>query len=232
MSSSLVALSSEVHNRLRFEPKADFSFAKKTHICPLLHSEISLAAQHYPVVFPSGEGIITPQVMFSVEPNTNPSVADNGSWQGGYLPLHFRRFPFFLGREAKADEAIVLFDKDAPQLGDKKGKLLYNKKGNRFVSSPLLEDIKSNLIAFDSEYQKTRALCSLLQTANVLKEGKLSVNIEGKAQTVRGFSAVDWEAVTKLDDATLAHWARIGLIQIIHGHLQSLKHHFNQASKS
>ena len=228
MSNSLIALSSETHSQLRFSPKADFSFAKKTHICPLLHSELSLAAQYYPVVFPSGKGVITPQVMLSVEPGTNPSVAENGSWQGGYLPLHFRRYPFYLGREADADQGIILFDKTATQLSEKEGRPLYQQEENTYVASPVLEDIKKNLVLFDQEYQKTRALCSLLQNAKVLKEGKLSLRINGQEQTVRGFAAVDWDAVTKLDDQTLANWTRIGLIQLIHIHLQSIKDHFKQ----
>ncbi|OMH30396.1 SapC family protein [Motiliproteus sp. MSK22-1] len=225
MSESLTALSPEAHNRLRFDPKADFGFAQKTHICPLLITEVSKAARNYPVVFPAGKGVIVPQVMFSVKPNANPSVSEDGSWQGGYIPLHLRRYPFFLGREKDADKAVVLFDQSAPQIGEE-GKLLYNKRGDNYVASPVLKQIKESLVGFDQEYQKTRAICGLLQKAGVLKAGKLDVLANGKKQTIRGFSVVDWDLVTKLDDATLANWARIGLIQLIHTHLQSINEHF------
>ena len=225
MSETLIALSPEAHNRLRFDPKADYSFAQKTHICPLLISEINKAARNYPVVFPAGEGVIVPQMLLSAKPNNNPSVSEDGRWQGGYIPLHLRRYPFFLGREKNADKAVLLFDEKAPQLGEE-GKLLYNKRGDKFVASPLLKQVKDSLVSFDQEYQKTRAVCSLLQKAGVLKAGKLDVIAEGKKQTIRGFSVVDWELVTKLDDATLANWTRIGLIQLIHTHLQSISDHF------
>ena len=42
-------------------------------------------------------------------------------------------------------------------------------------------------------------------------------------QSIGGFRAVNWEKVTKLSDDVLGNWSRIGLIQLIHCHLQSIK---------
>jgi hypothetical protein len=52
------------------------------------------------------------------------------------------------------------------------------------------------------------------------------VRVDDQLQTISGFAAVDWKKVVQLDDATLATWTRIGLIQLILAHLQSLKEHF------
>jgi hypothetical protein len=231
MLETLTPLVPDQHNRLRYEAKADYSFAKDIHISPLLLSEVSKAARDYPVVFPSGKGVIVPQQLLSIIPNRNYSVAEDGTWIGGYTPRHLRRYPFFLGRDKKLETAILMFAEGAPQLGDE-GKLLYNKRGKKFVASHVLKQIKSGLISYDEEYQATRALGALLQAAGVLEEGRLTGTIDGKEQTVRGFSVVNWKKVVKLDDVTLANWARIGLIQLINTHLQSIKDHFQFSPKT
>ncbi|PID44321.1 MAG: hypothetical protein CSA52_00275 [Gammaproteobacteria bacterium] len=223
MSTKLTVLTVKNHNRLRFEKKNDFSFARAEHHCPLLASEVYTASSSYPIVFPDGGETIIPQAMLSAIPNSNQCVAEDGSWKAGYLPLHFRRYPFFLGREKNADQAVILFDESAPHLGETHGKLLYNKRGEKFTASPLLIEIKDSLKRFDEEYQKTRALGKLLKNAKVLSPAKMTVETGGRKQKIAGFSIVDWNKVQKLDDATLANWARIGLIQLIHCHLQSLR---------
>lgn len=226
MSESLTALSSSAHNRLRYEPKDDFGFARKNHVCPLLLGEVQWAAETYPVVFPSGKGVIVPQQLLSIRPDINPAVDENGAWKGGYIPLHFRRYPFYLGRQKNGEETVLMFDQNAPQLGEE-GKLLFNKRGNKHVASPILKQIKERLVSYDTNYKTTRALCALLQQADVLVEGSLRGNIGGQKHAVRGFSVVSWERVVKLDDKTLAHWTRVGLIQLIHLHLYSIKNHLN-----
>ncbi|ARU55022.1 SapC-like protein [Oleiphilus messinensis] len=221
MLEKLSFLTVKEHSRLRFQPKVDFSFAKTQHTCPLLATELFAAASSYPIVFPA-EGTIIPQAILSAKPNENNLIGENGEWVGRYLPLHFRRYPFFLGREKKSDQSTLLIDAAAPQFDEKEGKLLYNKRGDTYSASQTLKDIKTSLIQFDEQFQKTQALCKLLKNANVLEPAKLTLTNDGKSQTIRGFSVVSWKKVQELDDATLANWSRIGLIQLIHCHLQSI----------
>jgi len=226
MLETLVALDPREHNRLRFKKKSDFTFAKSTHICPLMISEVMEAANFSPIVFPSGGKTVVPQMLLSLKANSNPCVGNDGEWIGGYLPLHFRRFPFFLGREKGADIAAVLIEEKAPQFSDK-GVLLYNKRGDDFVASPLLKEIKDSLVDMDVRYQKTKVICKLLQNAGVLSDSQIKLMVDGKEQVVKGFSVVNWDKVRKLDDETLANWTRIGLIQLINAHLYSLKKHLD-----
>jgi hypothetical protein len=230
MSNKLTVLTVKNHNRLRFQPVADYSHTRTTTQSPLLASEVYAASFSYPIVFPAS-GTIIPQALLSTHSKENPQIDATGSWKGGYLPLHFRRFPFFLGREKNSDKAVILFDESAPQLNENEGKLLYNKQGEGYTASPLLLDIKQSLQNFDEEYQRTKALCTLLKNSGVLTEAGLSVTREGKIKKVGGFSVVDWQKVQLLEDNVLANWARIGLIQLIHSHLQSLKQNGIQLPK-
>ncbi len=222
MATQLTVLTVKNHKRLRFEKKNDFSFAKNEHRCPLMMAEVHNASLSFPIVFPDGGETIVPQAMLSALPNTNNCIAEDGTWKGGYLPLHFRRYPFFLGREKSADQAVILFDEKATHLSETEGKLLYNKRGDKYSASPLLNEIKDTLKQFDAEYQKTKALCKFLKKADVLTPAKVKVQYQNQTQTISGFAIVDWKKVQKLDDETLATWSRIGLIQLIHDHLSSL----------
>ena len=213
MSDKLVALTPSLHNRLRFLPNADYSFAKKTHFCPVLLSEVFAAALNYPIVFPLGDEVILPQMVLSVRPGVNPSVADDGQWVGSYLPRMFRHYPFTLVPDSSTGKGLVMFRENAVHFCDE-GKLLYVKRGDNYAPSPLLNQIKAALTSFDAEAEKTSALCRLLQNAKVLRDAGIKLDVAGEQKTVRGFAAVDWQKVIELDDVTLANWTRNGLIQL------------------
>lgn len=220
-----IPLSPTEHNRLRFQEKAVFSFASEMHVCPLLYTEVSAAGRFFPIVFPTSDKIIQPLAIFSIKPGVNPFVSENGSWTGGYLPRKLRLYPFALARKKGQDKGIILVDKDAPQFGES-GKLLYTRRNEGYVPAPLLKQAKEALIAYEEEAGKTAVLCRALQNAGVLSAAGLELDVDGRKRTVRGFSAVDWAKVVKLDDATLANWTRSGLIQLALTHLQSIKQHF------
>lgn len=222
MTSKLTLLSPKQHHDLRFRRLNDFSFARKQHQCPLLAGEIYAASINYPILFPVNEPII-PHALLSLQPGKNPLVTDDGRWTGAYLPLHYRRYPFFLGREQGADKAAILFDAAAPQLTSEDGQPLYVPEGDDYIATPILEEIKNTLRSFDAAYQETEALCKLLVNAEVLEPARMLSVAGNEKRAISGFQVVNWEKVTTLNDETIANWARTGLIQLIHCHLQSIR---------
>ena len=222
MSSELSFLNATKHNELRFQRANDFSFARKLHFCPLLAREIYGASMSFPILFPV-EGAIIPQAVLSLEPNTNNLVAEDGSWKGGYLPQHFRRYPFYLGREKDSNQGAILFDESAPHFGGDDGQPLFTQDGEEFTATPLLEDIKTTLKNFDVAYQETVAMCKLLVNTEVLEPAQI-MHVSGETKkAIGGFKVVNWDKVAKLSDEVLANWSRIGLIQMINSHLWSIK---------
>lgn len=226
MPRSLVPLSAKEHGRMRFSPTGNFSFAKQRRSCPVTLGEIERAALAFPIVFPeltTPEAQVVPQVVFSLnEEIANPWVNDEDQWTASFLPLHLQKHPFYLGKENTEDtQSVLMIDPNASQLNSSKGKLLYNKKGNTLTPSPMLKQIKQELSALDAQTLLTAKLCAELKPC--LVSGKLSAQQGKKQQDVRGFSIVSWSKVSDQDDATLARWARSGLLQLVQLHLLSLK---------
>ena len=147
MTSKLVFLNAQTHAGLQFTQLSDYSFAAKHHHCPLLASEIYAASIHYPVLFPVDDPVI-PHAVFSLEQGSNPFIADDGSWNGGYLPLQYRRYPFYLGREQDSDTTAVMFDESAPHFNGDDGKPLFTQDGEQSTASPLLEKRQVNADEF------------------------------------------------------------------------------------
>jgi len=228
MTRHLVPLSTQEHGRLRFTPTADFSFARDQRTCPVLLTELEHAALSFPLVFPAVDkqvAPVLPQAVFSLlKDNANPWVDSDGNWTAGYLPLHLKKHPFYLGR-TKADDAqsVLMIDPDCQSLSTAKGKLLYNKKGEALSPSPLLKQIKQELASLDAQSQYSAALCAELRTCLVPAKLAIKSNDGATRSAIRGFSVVSWDKVKEQDDATLARWARSGLLQVIQLHLLSLK---------
>lgn len=223
MFKNLKVLDTVQDRQLTYNSVIDFSFAKEEAVCPIMLSEFIKAARSFPVVFPTSGNII-PQAVLSVQQGGNAYVSESGKWQGAYLPLHLRRYPFVLGQDGEEGSLLIMYDADAPQFKGEKGEALFITKDDKTTASKLLEGVQEYLGGLNIEYQKTKAMFNELQLQNVLIPSQIKVtNAEGKVNAVKGFSIVDWEKVKQLDDTILANWARIGLIQFIHIHLLSLE---------
>jgi hypothetical protein len=224
MSDNLVPLNRETHRDLRVLPPTDLSFARDLHVCPLHWKEIPKAARAFPIVFPPAESsVIIPQALLSLTPGGNNLVDDAGRWLGPYLPVHLRRHPFYLGRDAERDEATILVDESSNRLSRESGDSLFEERDGEVVPAPALEQVRATLLSFDAEHQKTMIICERLKTTGVLLDGRLNLTVDGEQKSVGGFSAVDWQRVLDLDDATLADWTRVGLIEMIINHRYSLQ---------
>jgi hypothetical protein len=191
-------------------------------MAPLLFKEMPKASKSFPIVF-NLDGLAVPFALLSLERGKNPRVQDDGSWQGNYIPLHFRRYPFLL---ASGDSAnmVVLIDPDAPQLHDAEGEPLYVEENGEFKPSKALEDIKAGLATFHETFEATKVLVTMLRDAGVLVPTKLTTQQteDSEPQTVTGFAVVDPQKVNELDEQVRTSWRKLGLTRLIEMHLNSI----------
>jgi len=79
------------------------------------------------------------------------------------------------------------------------------------------------LCQFQREVDAVPARFAALVEADVLIERTLDTRVSGRvAHQIRGVRVVDRERLTALDDATLAAWARSGLLEVVYVHLRLL----------
>lgn len=211
------AIDKNRHGNLRYTPAVGFSFARELNVAPLTGGEVVDAAACYPVLFSKG-GPVSPLALLGLF-DDNVYVDDNDQWTAPYVPGHIRRYPFILATGKSDGEFIVAIDPQAPHFAKDSGEAVFNEQGE-------LNDYAARAVKFLEVFQRgieeSKALLPELEL--VLVEQNIPV-FDGKAQrAIEGFRVVSQDKVNALDDATLARWARNGLLQLIHAHWSSLRH--------
>jgi hypothetical protein len=215
-----VALNKDKHSDKGIILNVGYSFASRVTSAPLGLAEVSKAGREMPIVF-TKEGPMVPVAQLGFQKHHNMFADDDGQWKGRYVPAHLRRFPFVLGEIGSETEFKIMIDEAAIV--------------DRSVGAPLFEDdgvsegtvvvnAKRFLLSLHREIQKASSLCARLRTFDVLVDGVLELKT-GEKVTGRatGVQFVDWARVCRLDDVVLAQWVRLGLMDLISIHLNSVR---------
>ena len=226
---SLVALDHQTHAALTFQSVDDYTFAAASNLVPLLAFEVGEAARHFPIMFPASNAP-NPHALLGLGKG-NAFVNAEGRWTGAYLPLTLANHPFSLfapaqsqaGKDADATTeprlALVIED-SAPHFRQSEGAALFTKGEPTEVTQRIATVLQA-------QYRRHQSLVPLLEElhrSGVLREQSLTLERAGKSRTIKGLRVAEREAVLALPDATLARWARNGLLELIHQHWKSLNH--------
>lgn len=218
----LEPLDSKRHANLRYRPAQSYEFAKGLKAAPLSVSETVLAARDYPVVFTEGDEVL-PMALLAANPEISPYIDDQGTWRGGYVPAHIRRYPFILGKTDSPDRHVLMIDKDSPQLTteEDEGELLFVE--GAIPENGVVARAQEFLVRFLREIEETRKFLQPLQDHSLLVPRNITVKRDGEEKVVlTGFRVVDVEALAKLDAETARAWLQSGLLGQVFAHLHSL----------
>jgi len=216
-----VVINSEEHSRVRFTPAQNLSFARDTSHAPVLAFELEEMAKYFPIVFDATTG--SPVALFGLKKGNNAYLTEENRWQVPVLPSALSCYPFGLYR-ADDSQFLMIMDDSAETLQSTKGKLLYNKNGKGFRPSPLLKSLKERLEVLEKQRHITDIAFRALKEHGVLVENEARFTIAGESHKLAGFSVINWEAVSKLDDEVRALWERGGLLRMMQAQTESLKH--------
>jgi hypothetical protein len=216
-----VSLNKDLHLKTRIKQIDGFGFASPTNSIPLAAVEFVDAAREYPIAFTGQDGGAQfPIALLGVRKNENLFVKEKGNWGGRYIPAFVRRYPFVLAEKQGADDFNVFIDEAYEGLGKKDGIRLFGDDGE---PSDMLKQAMDFLSSYQGEIMRTRAFVERLQALDLLVPRVLQVERNGAAPMVlQGFSVVDEERLTALDDAQLLDLARSGYLIWIYAHLMSL----------
>jgi len=219
MFEKLVVLDKEKHKELKVSPLEDLKFAKDLSFVPLLANETRKVYELFPVVFTSDEN--PSLVLITSLGDKNLAINDEGKYITRYVPAFLRRYPFSLvSSKDNPQEKIVLIDEGASSVSKTKGKQLFTKDAEQ---SEMLKNAIKFLTEFEKEHAKTLAIAKSIKESNILEDREISVGEgDSKKVLVKGFQVVNRDKLNKLDDATLAQWARMGVITFIDYHIESL----------
>ena len=212
-------LDKNLHGSLRFQPAADFAFARGLTTAPLAPTEIPEAAQFYPVLF-SQSGLLNPIAVLGLR-ERNVFLNEKNQWTEAYVPVHVRRYPFILGRIGDTDDYVLAADMDAPQFNTTEGELVFTEKAE---FNPSFGKVLELLNSYEKNLREGRVILNELETTGVLVAKDLNFREGHEVHLIGGFRIVDREKVMALDDATLARWVRSGLMSLLELHWASFHH--------
>lgn len=201
---------------------ANYSFAANTALLPIYGAEIGAAAMTLPLAFIAHEGAHIPVAVLGLEVGKSLLVSSDGNWQGGYLPLALRSYPFMLvpagdGRQLLCvDEGCNLVREGAD------GKPFF--EGDQNALSPVLTAILEALGRSEQARVPTVAACETLQRHDLLRPWPLVIPAAQGDRNVEGLFCVDEAAVNALPDEAFLDLRRNGALALAYAQMLSMQH--------
>jgi len=218
----IVPLSAERHKGWFVSQEKDYSFTKSTHAVPLMAIEFLNAAGDYPIVFVGEEDEIMPVVLLGLKKSENIYLAEDGSWEGKYLPAFIRRYPFVLAQSDEQNSAYLCIDEDYPGFNqDNLGEALIDDDGS---ASEYTDGILRFLSQFQAEYERTKVICKRLKELNLLEPKQAESKLpNGQVKAMNGFYTVERSRISTLSSDVLLDLVKTGVYEMICHHLASLR---------
>ena len=216
------------HAKTSIEP-GDYSFAREVNSVPLAAAEFAAAAAEYPIVF-AGEGEnVVPSVILGLDGSNNAFIAEDGTWQGSYVPAFIRRYPFVLSDQDDAGKQTLHLDEGYPGINTEgRGEALFDAEGEQ-------TEYIAKVLAFVQEYQaqhmRTQVYARKLAELELLKPMQANFTLpSGEKRRLSGFRTVDREKLKALPEETVAEMFRTDELECTYLHLFSARH-FNSLAE-
>jgi hypothetical protein len=208
------------HANAGLKPRSDYSFARTTNAVPLVVSEFSSAARHYPIVF-SATSPVVPFAVVGVRDNENLFVDKAGAWRDDfYVPAYVRRYPFILTPIPNSDQLALCVDEAADHFESPSTQPFFV---DGKPSENLQRALKFNQ-EFHGQVDLTRQFCDWLDQNSLLEERVASAQMpNGQSYTLQGLRLINSEKLNALDDTQVLDLHRKGWLPLFHFHYQSLQ---------
>lgn len=219
MSVKVAPITPQAHGKTKVKPLSDFSVYKDRHMSPLTVHEFSRAASCFPIVFiknPESEEYKV-VAMFSVMPNENVFVTEEGKWNANYVPQSLARVPFYVSSD---DEPVICIDENDPRVSEEEGQALFNEDGEKSEYFTKIIDSMQSLINQDGV---TGAFVKKLVEMELMQASSLTISKkDGTKQEINGIHIVDEAKFKALTDEQVLELNKLGYLGLIYVHLTSL----------
>lgn len=219
--SAIKPLSREFHAGKRWLRYAGYSFAAADTICPLVVQEVTRAMLSLPIAFIPQNDAFVLVALQGLEQHKNLLVTADGRWRSGYVPAHYRSYPFQLATSAD-NQQILCIDEDSGLLADgEQGEPFFDDAGN---PTPAVSEIMTFLTQIASNRQPTTQICTQLQQYQLLQPWPITVQAAAGPHNVEGLYRIDEPALNKLPADDLMALRNSGALLTAYCQLLSMQH--------
>lgn len=215
------ALHPDRHGGLKVLETNDYSYARSEILAPFVYDEMADIAREYPVIFPANDSGM-PAALLGLEAGHNAYVAQDGRWQGSYIPATIRRYPFVFGdtgeKEGDKQRYVVMFDPDAPHFKDPNGHAVFAANGQ------LSDHLKRRMELLEEIQKKiplTKKLVSVIEEAGLLVERVIRIRTKDGEKRIQGLRVIDEKALNRLDGAQFLKLRDNGVLPLVYSQLLS-----------
>ncbi len=216
------ALSKDAHGKLKVQQDSTFSHVKSNHILPLILHEMVQASLSYPILFvkDQGTGQFKAVALFGLSPGENLFSGKEG-WDGNYVPLQVRTYPFVLARNPNnEDEAVLCIDENSEMLGESDGEALFTDEGEQ---TEYLKNRAQMVVDVAQRIPLTDQFVEQLVSMGLLVQKKLTLRIADKDEPydLTGFYVIDEERFNQLSDENFLELRKKGILPAIYAAMMS-----------
>ncbi|MGB0497262.1 MAG: SapC family protein [Rubricella sp.] len=215
-----VPISSEKHRDWSVKTGGSYDFAREINSVPVVAAEFSAAAVEYAIVFAGDGDAVFPSVILGMKDGENGFVAEDGKWDGTYVPAFLRRYPFVFSRSENGETFTLCIDEEFEGLNDEgKGERLFDADGSR-------TQYLDTMLRFTQEYQaqftRTQVFARKLNDLGLLEPAQAQFQVGDKQSAMAGFKTVNRQKLKELPAETLKEMAMTDELELCYLHLQSL----------
>lgn len=216
---ALKPLAAERHRAWYWQRAQGYHHAADRASVPITRRELPRAVGAFPLaVRYIGERPVLHAIL-GAEPGRSAFVDPRGRWQGPYVPAYLRAHPFYLA-ERGGDRHVVAVDEsaDALQADAYTGEALFDAVDS---PTPALQQVIDFLKAVGRSRVGTDRACRALESARVLCEWPLQLQIGEQSLQLGGLYRVDEKRLAALDAAAMAQLRDAGALEVAYGQLLS-----------
>ena len=216
-----VAVSREAHAHKVWRRFANYQFAAKEALAPIVLAEVVQVGSWMPIVFIEEAGRYVLMAMMSPMPGHNLFVGPNGEWLGGYAPSSLRSHPFRLVRREGSGQMTMYIDEDSGLIrnAEEAGEPFFTADGK---PSPSISTTMEFLRQIEADRAATDLAIGSLEAAGVIEPWPLEVEVDGKKAATKGLHRINESALNELDDAAFLKLRRTSALRLADAQIMSL----------
>jgi SapC len=217
-----VPVSKTKHAGMSVEVGSDYGFSRNVNAVPLMAVEFPFAAAEYAIVFAGDEKALMPAAILGIREQENLYLKREGGWRARYIPAFVRRYPFVFSSPDEGKTFTLCIDEAFRGLNKEgRGERLFDDEGK---PSTYVDNVLKFLKQYQIEFRRTQEFCRKLRELNLLEPMRAQMTLDsGERMALTGFMAVDRARLKTLTAERLAELAKSDELELIYGHLQSLR---------